>query len=113
MQAEYQSPESRTAAIEGSYSYPESVGGSVEISHRANETPSQFFRYRVIKRSVDIVLVLTSMPIVLLLLGIVAVSVRLSSPGPVFYSHRRIRKHGAFFFHVEVPHDVYQLGRSA
>ena len=29
MQAEYQSPESRTAAIEGSYSYPESVGRSL------------------------------------------------------------------------------------
>ncbi|XWK60998.1 sugar transferase [Tunturiibacter empetritectus] len=37
------------------------------------------------------------MPIVLLLLGVVAVSVKLSSPGPVFYSHRRIRKNGAFF----------------
>jgi lipopolysaccharide/colanic/teichoic acid biosynthesis glycosyltransferase len=97
MQAEYQSPESRTAAIEGSYSYPESVGGSLEISHRADETPSEFFRYRVIKRSVDVVLVLISMPIVLLLLSIVAVSVKLSSPGPIFYSHRRIRKHGAFF----------------
>src|SRR6202041_1133317 len=29
--------------------------------------------------------------------GVVSVVVRLGSPGPVFYSHRRIRKGGAFF----------------
>jgi lipopolysaccharide/colanic/teichoic acid biosynthesis glycosyltransferase len=97
MQAEYQSPESRTAAIEGSYSYPESVGRSVERSHRVDESPSDFFRYRVIKRCADIALVLISMPIVIFLLGLVAASVKLTSSGPIFYSHRRIRKSGAFF----------------
>jgi lipopolysaccharide/colanic/teichoic acid biosynthesis glycosyltransferase len=33
----------------------------------------------------------------ILLLGAVAALVKLSSPGPVFYSHRRICKGGAFF----------------
>jgi lipopolysaccharide/colanic/teichoic acid biosynthesis glycosyltransferase len=38
-----------------------------------------------------------STPVILLVIGAVAVVVKLSSPGPVFYSHRRIRKGGAFF----------------
>jgi Undecaprenyl-phosphate galactose phosphotransferase WbaP len=97
MQAEYQSPESRTAAIEGSYSYTESVSRSLEKSQRTNRIPSEFFRYRVIKRCCDLLLVLISIPVMLPILGIVSAVVLLSSPGPIFYSHRRIRKGGAFF----------------
>src|SRR5580692_4717451 len=97
MPSEYQSPESRTAAIEGSYSYTESAGRSLERSQRANRAPSDFFRYRVVKRCFDVLLVLISVPLTLLVLGIVAVMVTLSSPGPILYSHRRIRKNGAFF----------------
>ncbi len=67
MQAEYQSPESRTAAIEGSYSYAGSVDHSPERSQRANDAPSKFFRYRVIKRCCDVFLVLISMPVMLLI----------------------------------------------
>jgi Undecaprenyl-phosphate galactose phosphotransferase WbaP len=97
MQAEYQSPESPVAAIEGSYSYTELAGHSLERLQRANTAPSDFFRYRVLKRCCDIFLILISMPIILLVVGAVSVVVRVSSPGPVFYSHRRIRKGGAFF----------------
>lgn len=97
MQSEYQSPESRTAAIEGSYSYTETVGHSLERLPRADRAPSDFFRYRVIKRFCDVLLVLISMPLILLILGAVSVVVLMSSPGPIFYSHRRIRKDGAFF----------------
>jgi Undecaprenyl-phosphate galactose phosphotransferase WbaP len=97
MPSEYQSPESRTAAIEGSYSYTESVGRSLERFQRANRTPSDFFRYRVVKRCFDILLVLISVPVTLPLLAIVSAVVMFSSPGPIFYSHRRIRKNGAFF----------------
>ncbi|HMH16097.1 MAG TPA: sugar transferase [Edaphobacter sp.] len=97
MQAEYQSPESRVAAIEDSYSYAEAVSIPVSRSHRANRIPSELFRYRVIKRCADVLLVLISMPLTLLTLGIVSVMVMLSSPGPILYSHRRIRKSGAFF----------------
>jgi lipopolysaccharide/colanic/teichoic acid biosynthesis glycosyltransferase len=97
MQSEYQSPESRTAAIEGSYSYTETVGHSLERLPRTDSAPSEFFRYRVIKRSLDVLLVLILMPVILLVLGLVSAVVRISSPGPIFYSHRRIRKGGAFF----------------
>jgi lipopolysaccharide/colanic/teichoic acid biosynthesis glycosyltransferase len=51
----------------------------------------------VLKRCVDVALILLFSPVVLLVIGIVAVLVVISSPGPVFYSHRRIRRHGAFF----------------
>jgi len=97
MPSEYQSPESRTAAIEGSYSYAESVGHSLARSQRANRAPSDFFRYRIIKRCIDVLLVLISAPVTLPLLTIVSAVVMLSSRGPVFYSHRRIRRNGAFF----------------
>jgi lipopolysaccharide/colanic/teichoic acid biosynthesis glycosyltransferase len=97
MQAEYQSPESRTATIEGSYSYSEITARPFAESQRTYSAPSDFFRYRVIKRCGDILLVLVSLPVVLLMMGIVATAVKLGSPGPVFYSHRRIRKGGAFF----------------
>jgi len=51
----------------------------------------------MIKRCCDVFLVLISMPVMLPLLGVVSAVVMLSSPGPIFYSHRRIRKSGAFF----------------
>ncbi len=97
MPSEYQSPESRTAAIEGSYSYTESAGRSLERSRRANRAPSNLFRYRVVKRCFDVLLVLISAPVTFPLLAAVSAVVMLSSPGPIFYSHRRIRRNGAFF----------------
>src|ERR1700722_1079678 len=96
MQAEYQSPESRAAAIEDSYSYTES-GRPLWRSQRFNGAPSMFFRYRVIKRCIDVGLVLLSMPVMFLVLGTVSALVGLSSPGPIFYSHRRILRGGVFF----------------
>lgn len=97
MQAEYQSPESRVAVIEDTYSYAEVAGHSLRRSQWADELPARLFRYRVIKRSLDMALVLLFMPVILLMVGMVGAVVALSSPGPVFYSHRRIRKNGAFF----------------
>ncbi len=97
MQAEYQSPQSPTAAIEDSYSYTEAVSRPLTRFRREDSIPSEFFRYRVIKRFADIMLVLLSTPVTLLALGVVSAMVMLSSPGPIFYSHRRIRKNGAFF----------------
>src|SRR5258708_34788180 len=97
MQAEYQSPESRTAAIEDSYSYAVMVGRPVSRSNRANRIPSELFRYRVIKRCADVLLVLVSTPLTLLVLGIVSAMVMLTTPGPLFYSHRKIPKMRASF----------------
>src|SRR5260370_26061577 len=90
MQAEYQSPESRTAAIEGSYSYTESVGRSLGKSQRANAAPSEFFRYRMIKRCCDIFLVLLSMPITLPILGVISAVVVVCLPRPLFFSRARV-----------------------
>jgi len=95
--AEYQSPESRTAVIEDSYSYVETVARQTPWSRRLDRLPADLFRYRIIKRGLDVSLILVFSPLILLTLGIVSVMVMLSSPGPVFYSHRRIRKNGAFF----------------
>ena len=98
MQAEYQSPESRTAAIEDSYSYTEMVSRPVfRTTHVLDRLPSELFRYRVVKRCMDVFLILISTPVIFLILGIVSAMVMISSPGPIFYSHRRIRRYGAFF----------------
>ncbi len=94
---EYQSPQSRAAALEDSYSYTE-IGSRVAASyHHADALPAATFRYRVLKRCMDVALVLLASPLILLAVGIIAAMVLLSSPGPIFYSHRRIRKNGAFF----------------
>ena len=59
--------------------------------------PAALIRYRVLKRSMDVVFVLASTPILLPLVAVLCILVRLTSPGPIFFSHRRIRKNGAFF----------------
>jgi Undecaprenyl-phosphate galactose phosphotransferase WbaP len=94
---EHQSAESRSSAlVDNPYSY-------VERDHprhasRWHDTkPAELFRYRVIKRGVDIVLVLVAIPILIPLFAILSAIVMWTSPGPVFFSHRRIRKNGAFF----------------
>jgi Undecaprenyl-phosphate galactose phosphotransferase WbaP len=98
MQAEYQSPESRNAAIiEDSYSYLNTLTGPSSRTRRREVFPSNQFRYRVVKRCMDVLLILLAAPVLLLAVGIVAILVMLSSPGPIFYSHRRIRRNGAFF----------------
>jgi Undecaprenyl-phosphate galactose phosphotransferase WbaP len=79
------------------YSFPE-AGASASIrSGRNNRVPSQLFRYRVLKRGLDVLAVVAAGPVLVPIVFIVACLVVLSSPGPVFYSHRRIRRDGAFF----------------
>jgi lipopolysaccharide/colanic/teichoic acid biosynthesis glycosyltransferase len=38
-----------------------------------------------------------SAPVLLVVFAAIAVAIRLGSPGPIFFSHRRIRCHGDFF----------------
>jgi Undecaprenyl-phosphate galactose phosphotransferase WbaP len=94
---EYQSPEAQVATIEDSYSYQEVAGRPYLRAQRKPRVPADYFRYRVIKRSLDIVLVVVSIPVTIPILTVVALLVKLSSPGPIFYSHRRIRTSGSFF----------------
>jgi len=60
-------------------------------------SPTRLFRYRVVKRALDIFLVVLFSPLLLLLFAILAAAIRIDSQGPVFFSHRRIRRSGEFF----------------
>ena len=105
MQNESQAAESRLLEASASktalHDFPEVTVSSHTSarSHRAREasTPSSLFRYRVVKRIVDILVILLSLPVLLPALLIVAAVVKATSPGPIFFSHRRICRGGAFF----------------
>ena len=60
-------------------------------------SPERLFRYYGVKRSFDLLMILLISPLLLPVLAVIAVAVRFSSPGPIFFSHRRIRRHGEFF----------------
>ena len=59
--------------------------------------PEQTFQYRWLKRSLDLLLVFLCLPVLLPIIAAIALAIRLTSPGPIFFSHRRIRGHGRFF----------------
>ena len=100
-QLSMQSHETETVSVSGNiFSLSESVSpiSRVEASHRRPAAaPELFFRYRVVKRVLDILLILLASPVLLLALALIAAAVRIGSPGPVFFSHRRIRGRGDFF----------------
>ena len=60
-------------------------------------TPARSFSYAVLKRAVDISLIVLTAPLTVPICLVLALSVILSSPGPVFFSHRRIGRGGIFF----------------
>jgi Undecaprenyl-phosphate galactose phosphotransferase WbaP len=100
MAEDMQSTQPDSAAISSQIFEP--TGGSIAYSAPAarrslDDGPRRLFRYRVIKRTLDIFLVVVCSPILLILFATIAAAVRFSSPGPIFFSHRRIRRHGAFF----------------
>ena len=97
MPAESQFPDSRVSSIEDGYLYLDGSGEKTRRGDRKEQMPSELFRYRVVKRWMDVLLVLLSLPVTLPVFLVVSALVTLSSPGPIFYSHRRIRKNGAFF----------------
>jgi Undecaprenyl-phosphate galactose phosphotransferase WbaP len=84
-------------SAEVTYSFPETGTQVSGRSRRNHRIPSQLFRYRVMKRGMDITAVLLALPVLVPLFLAVGCLVVLSSPGPIFYSHRRIRQNGAFF----------------
>ena len=103
MHDEAQSFQARSAVADETYPYGSvsyldlGVRGRSARAFDAPDRPSETFHYRILKRIFDIVLILLSIPVLLPVLGLVAAVVVLTSPGPVFYSHRRIRQNGAFF----------------
>lgn len=62
-----------------------------------HSTPSSYLSYRVGKRILDVLLIILASPLLVPALCVVALLVRFSSAGPVFFSHRRICRGGAFF----------------
>lgn len=65
--------------------------------HISRDMPATLLRYRVVKRVIDLALIIASIPLLLPLLATVALLVTLTSPGPIFFSHRRLRRESRFF----------------
>ena len=79
--------------------FPQASSGAVrsDVSEVVYGSPERLFQYRVLKRALDLMLVAFCLPVLLLLIASIALAVRCTSPGPIFFSHRRIRGHGRFF----------------
>ncbi len=52
--------------------------------------PTNGAAYRVGKRAIDLLISITALPVVLILVAVVAILVKASSPGPIFYRHVRV-----------------------
>lgn len=97
MEDDFQSSHPRAAAVEDSYPYLDFGGRRRGRTFDFEGMAADNLRYRVLKRLLELCLVLLASPVLLLALAVSATLVLMSSPGPVFYSHRRIRQDGAFF----------------
>jgi Undecaprenyl-phosphate galactose phosphotransferase WbaP len=74
-----------------------SAGFAARPAQTDRKSPEELLRYRVVKRGLDLVLVVLCLPVLLFLIAAIALAIRTTSPGPIFFSHRRIRSHGRFF----------------
>jgi Undecaprenyl-phosphate galactose phosphotransferase WbaP len=98
MSAEIHSHGPQTGTVsEQVFPVPDVPSATAQDSRATEHGPQQLFRYRYTKRAVDILLILLFSPLLLLALLCIAIAVRIGSPGPIFFTHRRIRRHGAFF----------------
>ena len=102
MREHEESPIPRSASLlEAPFTFPEEPAGTYTRSrsrHLATDhLPTSLFRYRWAKRSMDLVFILLAFPIFFPVLVGISCVVLFSSPGPIFYSHRRIGRDGAFF----------------
>lgn len=52
---------------------------------------------RLLKRSIDILLIVLASPVLIPLFGLIALAIRLEGPGPVFYAQRRVGEDGCGF----------------
>lgn len=60
-------------------------------------SPARRFSYVVVKRVVDVLTCFALIPLLLPLCALIALLVKITSHGPVFFSHQRIRQDGEFF----------------
>ncbi|HEY86166.1 MAG TPA: sugar transferase, partial [Chloroflexi bacterium] len=58
--------------------------------------------FQVAKRLIDVALILALMPVVIPLLAVVAIAIKIDSPGPVLFKQKRIGKGGQLF-------EIYKL----
>ena len=84
------------AAPVGDLDYRPAVGRAGARLNR-DAVPATLFRYRVIKRVMDLLVAVVAMVVLAPLMLVIITLVRFTSPGPIFFSHRRISKNGAFF----------------
>lgn len=101
MQSDFETTETHSAelsaGVSAPYPYDRWQSGSESRARRQHGRPSSLFRYRVCKRAIDLFVIALAAPLLLPLLFIVAAVVKYNSTGPVFFSHRRILRGGAFF----------------
>ena len=90
---------SEAEAVVERFSVERSSGGIRQARSQgaASPDPARLFRYRYLKRGVDLLLIAVCLPPLLVLIASIALAIRCTSPGPIFFSHRRIRSHGRFF----------------
>ena len=101
MMSESHSEESRVAEASASKAalgdFVEAGASSYASARSEGSVPTSLLGYRTIKRVMDLLVVVGGLPVLLPALLIVAAVVKFTSPGPVFFSHRRICRDGAFF----------------
>ena len=73
------------------------AAGRFGVRLRRDSEPAIYFRYRVIKRVMDLLVAMVAMIVLAPVMLVIIALVRFTSPGPLFFSHRRIAKNGAFF----------------
>jgi Undecaprenyl-phosphate galactose phosphotransferase WbaP len=105
--ATWERPHRSLAVADGSRDEGEQVAtdGSVSsesakwemISRAIHSWRTSSFQYRVIKRIFDVVVLLACLPLLLPLFAIIALLVRVGSPGSIFYRQTRIGRFGRQF----------------
>ncbi len=96
MQLEQQSNTVSAASQELAYELPSRTRSS-RTARAPVVGPADTFQYATLKRLFDIAAVVLISPVMVPLIAVVSLAVVLSSPGPAFFSHRRIRRGGSFF----------------
>jgi lipopolysaccharide/colanic/teichoic acid biosynthesis glycosyltransferase len=82
----------------------ETITGQVSLNHHNENIAHQCTTpplYMAVKQIVDVVLVVASLPVVLPLIGLIALLIRLDSPGPAFFWQERVGKAGKVFCMVK------------
>ncbi|RXH58435.1 sugar transferase [Granulicella sibirica] len=89
-------PTSSYADVDLGYVEPSRGGVDYDFSPSI-ESPVTTFGFLAFKRVFDLVVTVLISPFVLSVVALIAVAVALESPGPIFFSHRRIHRGGAYF----------------